>query len=388
MNAISTRVLRLLACTLFVAMLPTASAAERVYFTSDRASAAGKTETQVFSMNADGSNVRQHTRSPGTKARTYRCGADGPIFFQNEDALELLNARGEEESYLATKDIQYHSPRCSSDTRYLSVTAWDKVNEKGFIEVYERVGKRRVARWDGEEASWMRGHHTLIYKLLLSRGEGGRIDILTRDLDKPATAPQELYRYEIGEYVYNLSDPQFIGSGTRDFVFRVYDEHEYFYYLGELGKSFVRTRSKVLLSHHNVYAEQESSSPAQEDSSSEQEGSSLEQGQLTLAPDGKHAVFTEHPWNTPPSLYLINLRTRDSWKIAEGFNPVWSGDSARIYFNKDPDHYASYHDALKHNDEFREIYPKRLDGYEIYDYDLVRKQERRLTNNSVYDGFL
>ena len=160
----------------------------------------------------------------------------------------------------------------------------------------------------------------------------------------------------------------------RDFVFRVYDEHEYFYYMGEIGKDFVLTRDKAPLVHHNVYAEQD--------------GPSLEQGQLALSPNGKYAVFTEHPWNTPPSVYLVDLRTRDSWKIAEGYNPTWSADAARVYFNKDPAQYVRYHDAIKHNSEFSEIYPKLTDGYEIYVYDLARKQEKRLTNNRVYDGFL
>ena len=363
-----------LACVVFTEIAPTASAAERVYFTSDRAPVAGKTETQVFSVNAEGNDARQLTRSPGIKAHAYRCGANGPIFFQNEDALALLNAHEDEETYLATKDVQYHSPRCSSDARYLSVTAWDKVKKKGYIEVYERAGKRRVARWEGEEASWMPEHHTVIYKLLVMHGETGRIDILKRDLDKPEAAPQKLYQYEVGEYVYNITEPQFIGPGSTDFVFRVYDEHEYFYYVNEVGKSLVHTRDGTPLVHHNVYS-QEVDAP-------------LEQGQLTIAPDGKHAVFTEHPWNTPPSLYMLDLHTHGSWKIAEGFNPVWSEDSSRIYFNKDPAHYARYHEAEKRNEEFMEIYPKRLDGYEIYVYVIGVKQEKRLTNNHVYDGFL
>jgi hypothetical protein len=373
MYPLKTVIVFLLIFVVFTPLLPTASAAERVYFTSDRASSPGKIQTQVFSMNAEGGDVRQHTSSVGTKANTYRCGSNGPIFFQNEDTLALLNAHEKEEKYLSTKGIQYHSPRCSTDTRYLSVTAWDKVNEKGYIEVYERATKRRVARWEGEEASWMRGHHMLVYKLLVRRNEEEKIDILMRDLNKPAAAPLLLFSHDIGEYVYNISEPQFIGQNASDVVFRVYDEHEYFYYLGKPGKSFVLTRDKALLSHHNVYAEEH--------------GPSLEQAQFTPAPDGKYAVFTEHPWNTPPSLYMFDLRTRDSWKIAEGYNPVWSGDASRIYFNKDPTHYLSYHNALKRNIEFREIYPDSLDGYEIYVYDLARKQEKRLTNNLVYDGF-
>lgn len=373
MNQNKTVIVLLLTWVVFAPLLPAASAAERVYFTSDRASSPGKIQTQVFSMNGDGSDVRQHTSSIGTKAKAYHCGASGPIFFQNEDALALLNAHEKEEIYLSTKGTQYHSPRCTTDTRYLSVTAWDKVNEKGYIEVYERATKRRVARWEGEEASWMRGQHIVVYKLLVLRNEEGRIDIFMRDLNKPAAAPRLLFSQVLVENVYDISEPQFIGPNVSDVVFRVYDEHEFFYYLGQIGKSFVLKRDKALLSHHNVYAGER--------------GPSLEQAQLNLSPDGKYAVFTEQPWNTPPSLYVVDLRTRDSWKIAEGYNPVWTGDASRIYFNKDPAHFMSYHNALKRNSDFRDIYPNSLDGYEIYVYDLVRKQEKRLSNNSVYDGF-
>jgi hypothetical protein len=373
MNPIKTVIVLLLTWVVFTPLLPAASAAERVYFTSDRASSPGKIQTQVFSMYGDGSDVRQHTSSIGTKAETYRCEASGPIFFQNEDALALLNAHEKEEIYLSNKGTQYHSPRCTTDTRYLSVTAWDKVNKKGYIEVYERATKQRVARWEGEEASWMRGQHIVVYKLLVLRNEEGRIDIFMRDLNKPAATPRLLYSHDIGEYVYNISEPQFIGTNVGDVIFRVYDEHEYFYYLGQIGKSFVLKRDKAPLLHHNVYAGEH--------------GPSLEQAQFTPAPDGKYAVYTEHPWNTPPSLYVVDLSTRDSWKIAEGYNPVWSGDASRIYFNKDPAHFMSYHNALKRNSDFRDIYPNSLDGYEIYVYDLARKQEKRLSNNSVYDGF-
>lgn len=368
------KVALLLACVVFTVLSPAASADERVYFTSDRASTPGKIQTQVFSMNTDGSDVRQHTRSSGTKAHTYRCGAKGQVFYQNEDVLARLNAQDKEETYLAAPGTQYHTPRCSSDARYLSVTAWDKVNNKGYIEVYELSSKRRVARWEGEEASWKFGRHAVIYKLLVPQGKGGRIDILVRDMDKPAAAAQQLYRHEVGEDVLNITQPQFVGPGEHDFVFRVYDEHEYYYYIGEAGKSYVLTRDRAPLEHHNVYAGEY--------------GTPLEQDQLTLSPDGKYAVFTEHPWNTPPSLYLLDLRTRDSWKIAEGFNPVWAGDSGRIYFNKDPDHYARYRDALKRDEEFGDVYPRSLDGYEVYVYDLVGRQEKRLTHNQVYDGFL
>ncbi len=285
-----------------------------------------------------------------------------------------MNARGEEETYLAAKGTQYHSPRCSNDAHYLSITAWDKVNERGYIEVYERASKKRVARWEGEEASWMRGRHIVIYKLLAGHGEEEHVDILERDMDKPNGAPQLLYRAVLDDYVHNVTEPQFVGPGEKEFVFLVYDEHEFFYYIGEVGKSFVLTRDEKPLSHHNVYAGEY--------------GDMLEQDQLTIAPDGKHAVFAEHPWNTPPSLYLLDLSTRDSQKIAEGFNPVWSADSSRIYFNKDPAFYARYREAAKRGKEFGEIYPKSLDGYEIYVYDFAHKQETRLTDNAVYDGFL
>lgn len=373
MNKVTT--MRLFGCFILLILFQATSAAERVYFTSDRNSKAGKIETQVFSMKTDGSDVRQLTRSRGTKAHAYRCGSSGSIFFQSDDALARLNAKGEEEAYLAVKNVQYHSPRCSSDGRYLSVTAWDKAREKGFVEVYRVASKQRVARWEGEYASWRPGHHAVVYRLLVAQGEGkGEISIFLRNIDKPAAQPERLYQHEVGEYVYDMSEPQFVGPNSRDFVFRVYDEHEYFYYLGELGKSFVLTRNKEPLKHRNVYVHEH--------------GPSLEQGQLTVSPNGKQAVLAEHPWNEPPSLYLVDLPARDSRKIAEGFNPVWSDDSTRIYFNRDPEFHGRFHESKNRGEEFRAVYPERLDGYEIYLYDLRRGQEQRLTTNKVYDGFL
>lgn len=375
MNAtLGNRLFRLLAGGAVAVIASGALAEERVYFTSDRASSPGKVNTQVFSMNPDGSEVRQHTRDSGVKAYAYRCSQNGPIFFQNDDALALLNGREEEEIYLSTQGTQYHSPRCSSDARYLSVTAWDKANKRGFIEVYDLADKRKVARWEGEEASWALSGHSVIYKLLVRHGATGRIDILNRNLDQPDAAPQVLYRHELGEYVYNITEPRFVGPNPREFVFRVYDEHEYFYYLREVGNSFIRKRGRLPLAHYNVY--------------SKEVAAPLEQGQLTISPDGKFAAFIEHPWNTPPSLYLVDLHTRDSWKIGEGFHPVWAGDSAHLYFNKDPGYYTRYREALTRKREVRGIYPKSLDGYEIYAYDLARKEEKRLTDNLVYDGFL
>ncbi len=72
---IGTRIPVVLAWALLVPLC--AGAAERVYFTSDRASPPGKTETQLFSMNPGGGDVRQHTRSPGTKASAFVAGRMG-----------------------------------------------------------------------------------------------------------------------------------------------------------------------------------------------------------------------------------------------------------------------------------------------------------------------
>ena len=325
-------------------------------------------------MNPDGSDIRQHTSSPGIKAHASRCAARPWIFFQNEDALHFLNERQEEETFVSAKGVQYHSLRCSSDGRYLSVTAWDKVNKRGFIEVYELATRQRVTRWPGEYASWMRTRNIIIYRYYDNPGRPGKIALYIRDLDQPQAATQLLYSEKVGEHLYDIAEPQIIGPAPTDFVFRVYDEHEYFYYFRRLGNSFVRTRNQKPLEHHNVYTGKM--------------GPSLEQGQLTPSPDGKFAVMTEHPWNTPPSLYLIDLKTRDSRKIAEGSNPMWSADSNRAFFNKDPGHYSRYAKARKFGEDWKLVYPKSLEGYEIYVYDFGTGKETRLTNNARYDGFL
>jgi len=353
-----------------------ATEAERLFYTADLPLKPGerKAQTQVFSMNPDGSDIRQHTSSLGTKAQASRCASRRWILFQNEDAVNLLNERQEEETFLSAKGAQYHSPRCSSDGKYLSVTAWDKVNEKGFIEVYELATRQRVARWPGEYASWMRARNIVIYRYYDNPGGPGKISLYIRDLDQPQAAAKLLYSEKVGEYLYDIAEPQIVGPAPTDFVFRVYDEHEYYYYFRRLGDSFVRTRNKKPLEHHNVYTGKGTLS--------------LEQGQLTLSPDGKFAVMNEHPWNTPPSLYLIDLKTRDSRKIAGGFNPVWSAGSNSIFFNKDPDHYARYANAGKRGEDWSLVYPKSLEGYEIYVYDLSTGKEVRLTHNAHYEGFL
>jgi hypothetical protein len=376
----SVSISRLLTCSIAIAvtcgLAGAATEMERLFYTADLPLNPGerKAQTQVFSMNPDGSDIRQHTSSPGTKAHAYRCASTQWILFQNEDALNLLNERQEEETFVSTKGVQYHSQRCSSDGKYLSVTAWDKANKKGFIEVYELATRQRTARWPGEYASWMRARNIVIYRYYDNPGKPGKIALYIRDLEQPQAAAQLLYSEKVGEYLYDIAEPQIIGPAPTDFVFRVYDEHEYFYYFRRLGDSFVRTRNKKPLEHHNVYTGKG--------------GSSLEQGELTLSPDGKFAVMNEHPWNTPPSLYLIDLKTRDSRKIAEGFNPVWSTDSNSIFFNTDPDYYARYTKARKRGEDWKLVYPKSLNGYEIYVYDLSTGKEVRLTHNAHYDGFL
>ncbi len=367
-----------LAAVLGVCALASYAATEagRLFYTADLPLKPGerKSQTQVFSMNPDGSDVRQHTSSPGTKAHASRCASRPEVFFQNEDALNFLNERQEEEVFLSAKGVQYHSPRCSSEGKYLSLTAWDKVKKRGFIEVYALATRQRVSRWPGEYASWMRGRPIVIYRYYDNPGGPGKISLYTRDLDRPQAAARLLHSEEVGESVYDVSEPQIVGPAATDFVFRVYDEHEYFYYLRHLGDSFVLTRNRQPLEHHNVYAGSG--------------GPSLEQGNLALSPDGKFAVMEEHPWNTPPSLYLIDLKTRDSRKIAEGFNPTWSADSSRVFFNKDPGFYDRYAKAPKHGENWTQIYPRSLEGYEIYVYDLGTGKEARLTHNTRYDGFL
>jgi len=375
-----TSICRLAMCSIAIAvtcgLAGAATEAERLFYTADLPLKPGerKAQTQVFSMNPDGSDIRQHTSSPGIKAHASRCASRPWILFQNEDALSLLSERQEEEAFLSAKGVQYHSHRCSSDGKYLSITAWDMVNKKGFIEVYELATRQRVARWPGEYASWMPARNIVIYRYYDNPGKPGKISLFIRDLDQPQAAAKLLYSEKIGEYVYDIAEPQIIGPAPMDFVFRVYDEHEHFYYFRRLGDSFVRTRNKKPLEHRNVYVGKG--------------GSSLEQGELTLSPDGKFAVMSEHPWNTPPSLYLIDLKTRDSRKIADGFNSVWSTDSNSIFFNKDPSYYARYAKARGRGEDWNLVYPKSLEGYEIYVYDLSTGKEVRLTHNAHYDGFL
>lgn len=346
-----------------------AGAAERVYFTSDRSGS-----TQLYSMNPDGSGPRQHTTSAAIKAHAYFCAGDRRVYFQSGDALAVLDADGREQVLLSVPGVQYHSPRCSDDGKLLVATAWDRKVERPELQVYDLPGMARRLAVEGEYASWRPGRHTLIYRVVHLADDGGRIGIETRDVDARPPAARELYTADLGESLYDISEPQFFGVGDADLVFRASDEHEYYYYQGETGNSFVRSRAGERLRHHNVY-HNEIDEP-------------LEQAQLTLSPDRRLAAMTEHPWNSPPVLYLVDLRSRDSRRIADGFNPVWSPDGRRLYYNSDPAHYARYAAGNGRDRAPRTIYPEELEGYEIYVYDLDRKQSRRLTENNVYDGFL
>ena len=48
-----------------------------------------------------------------------------------------------------------------------------------------------------------------------------------RVLSRYSLTPEMLLSEEVGVYTYNLTEPQIIGPLPQDFVFRVYDEHEY-----------------------------------------------------------------------------------------------------------------------------------------------------------------
>ena len=349
----------------------TCDASERIFFTATCSEILDdQLKTQVFSMEPDGAKIVQHTSSSGIKHGIYRCFANNKIYFSSNDSLACLNENLKEQILLSKEGTQYHSPKCSSDGKYLSVTAWDKEQKRGYIEIYNTKSYKRLWRWEGECASWMKGRNVIIYRLCTGEEYTERIDIYIRNIDEKPLKPKLILSEEVGTYTYDLTEPQIVGPSPKDFVFRVYDEHEYFYYFREIGKSFVLSRNGKELKHHNIYAAKM--------------GPNLEQGQLSMSPDGNYAIMNEHPWNTSPSLYLVDIKTRDSWKIANGFNPVWSEDSKAIYFNKDPLHYAEHEESIKQG----RIFPEKLNGYEIYVYSLEQKEEHRLTDDNIYQGFL
>lgn len=348
-------------------------AKERVYFTGSTKPGAG--DSQLYSMDEDGKVIQRHTSTNGIKWGVYRCQHNDQIYYSSDDALALLNKDGGEEILAQKNDVQYHSPRCSSDGRYLSVTAWDKTRQIGFIEVYDQATKKEIARWEGEFASWMMGKNVIIYRVCRRSADGDRVLVYVRNLNSAAEPPKIVYSLDIGDGIYDLSEPQIVGPTSRDFVFRIFDEHEYLYYYKGMKQTFILTRNKKTFEHYDFHRFKKYVSP-------------VEEAQLTLSPDSKYAVINENKWNTPPSLILIDMKTRDSWKIADGFNPVWSKDSRKIFFNKDPSFYERSFATAGDNEQGRKVYPKSLDGYEIYRYDLEQKKETRLTHDNLYQGFL
>jgi hypothetical protein len=339
--------------------MSSAFAADRVFFTATQSPAGQNTPlSQLYSMEFNGQNGRQHTSSPGKKWGIYRCPSNGKIFFSNENTLAFLNGKGAEEPFISKPQFQYHSPHCSFDGKYLTVTAWDLKNEIGYIELFEVSSKKKLQHWRGEGAVWMRKENIIVYFLSQSSKAKRFTEIRTMSLDGKSRL---LYTQDMGEYVHGLSEPQILGPKTHDVVFKIEDEHESFYYFRKIGDPFILTRDKKKLDHYNVY--------------NNHFGEKREQDQLSVSPDGKYAALIEHPWNTPPSLYLVDLKTRNSWKIAEGFNPVWSRDSTKIFFNSDPNFYADFHNPRKPGRyAWSQIFPKDLEGYEIYVYDLNQKK--------------
>jgi len=343
----------------------------RFYFTGALSSVE---VAQVLSMRADGSGLLQHTAGGEVKYGIYECTPLDRVYFLRDEALAMLIKGGTAKTVLINSGTQYYSPRCSPDGKYLSLTAWDKESEHAYIEVYNAASMTRLQRWEGEFASWARDRNVVVYRVLVQDEKPPHVDVYIRDMDDNPNNPELLYSQKIGEYIYDVTEPMLVGPGPRDVVFRVYDEHEYFYYLNKLGSPFVKTRGGNPLVHHDVYGENF--------------GDSLEQGALSISPDGTLAVMEEHPWNTPPSIYLVDMKTRDSSEIAEGFNPVWSRDSKLVLFSKDPKHYAEYHEMQKRGFTLSHVYPQGLNGYEIYVYDIGKKKEYRLTNDDLYEGFL
>ena len=347
---------------------------ERIFYTAIPATPVGS-KAQIFSMDINGLNKIQHTFGNNIMHNIYACPSTGTVFFSSNDSLSFLNKSGKEETYLEEKGIQHYSPKCSFDGRFLSVAVWDKKNEKAFVEVYELKNKKSLGSWEAEsDATWARETNAILYRRYIEDKGKSEVRIYMRDMDEHPEQEKLLYSFEVGEYLYDISEPLMLTSDPLDIIFRAYDEHEYFYYFREVGNSFVLKRDGNELKHHNVYKGEM--------------GPSLEQAQLSLSPDGNFAVFTEHPWNTPPSLYLVDVKTRDSRKIADGFNPLWSSDSRKVFFNKDPKHYKQYAERKKRGESYFKIYPDGLDGYEIYVYDTETKKETRLTKDDKYQGFL
>lgn len=62
------------------------------------------------------------------------------------------------------------------------------------------------------------------------------------NIERPDRQAKRVYSHEVGKYLYDISKPKFVGPGS---LVRDYNEREYFYYLGEPGKSFVLTRNKI-----------------------------------------------------------------------------------------------------------------------------------------------
>jgi hypothetical protein len=123
-------------------------------------------------------------------------------------------------------------------------------------------------------------------------------------------------RHELSEYSkYDITEVKSISSNK--YYYRVYDEHEYRYYLDYRGEE-----QAFYSGGHGHYID----------------GLNKEQYDLCFSSDGRYAAFTERNWNEITYIVLIDLKQGKRYELkAYGSFPMFHGD--RLYYISDPDFY-------------------------------------------------
>jgi len=310
---------------------------------------------------------RQLTRDGEEKLEYRYCPQNRRLFYHTKnsdsDYSLFMKEDGSEPQRIfgPSENTVYLGPTCSYDGKYLSVTFWNRSEKTGEICVYDLSQQKCTEEFEGFNANWSAWGDRLIYlhrKALT--GSINKMNIFAKEL---GTAPVSLYQETLGDWIYDLSDPKYVGPGQKDFLFRVYDEHEYMYYSQNYRDTFISTRDGAPFLHHG-----------------DEDGENLEQFRMALSYDGKWAVLEEALWGSPAYLLLVDLESRGSKVVSKfGYNAHFTLDSKNIVFNYDPD----YHKGCT-GTECR--YPRGEDGYEIYRVDLKGENLTRLTDNYHYDG--
>jgi len=145
----------------------------------------------------------------------------------------------------------------------------------------------------------------------------------------------ELLKIELGEWIYDITD--LVALNDKDFIFRIYDEHEYRYYKNDLKNPFFPGKNK---SHTEQYG-------------------------LVISKNGKFACFRERNWNELSRIIIIDIENNK--RIDTNFIGAFQTfKDNKLYFISDPNLLIT-----------EDLTFQKFSKYSLYELDLnTMKQEK------------